>query len=110
MLNSLDKYVIEKQIGGGCLNAVFIARDRQGRAVALKRPVSSNNTAVLANFRRELKLLSSVKHPNIVSVLDSSAEGELYYVMPLLDGESLEARVRRLGALPPPRFVTSSPR
>ncbi len=101
MPNLLGKYVIEQQIRGGRLNAVFIARDQHGRAVVLKRPVSSD-AAIVANFRRELNLLSRVKHPNIVGVLDSCTEGDLpYYVMPLLEGESLEERVRRLGALPP---------
>ncbi|MCS6909557.1 MAG: serine/threonine protein kinase [Anaerolineales bacterium] len=100
MQNSPDRYVLERQIGGGHLSAVFIARDPQGRAVVLKRPASSD-AALVANFQREVELLSRVRHPNIVSVLESHAGPDPFYVMPLLEGESLEARVRRMGALPP---------
>lgn len=104
MPESLDRYVIERQIGGGRLTAVFAARDPQGRPVALKRPANSD-AAVAAGFRREVELLSRIKHPNVVAVLDASGGEQPYYAMPLLEGESLEARVRRKGALPPGEVV-----
>lgn len=100
MSTVLGRYLLEKQLGGGRLSAVFAARDPQGRAVALKR-LTNPDAALVANFRREVELLRRVSHPNIVPVLDAHVESEPhYYVMPLLEGESLEARVKREGALP----------
>ncbi|RMG62986.1 MAG: serine/threonine protein kinase [Chloroflexi bacterium] len=99
-----NKYNIDRIIWQGRLNEVCIAYDQQNRRVALKRPVSSDE-ATAKNFRRELNLLLGVKHPNIVSVLEYSDANELYYTMPWLDGESLEARVNRQRCALPPAEV-----
>ncbi|MCX7937975.1 MAG: protein kinase, partial [Thermoflexales bacterium] len=94
----LGKYILEHQIGGGHLSSVFAARDPNGNLIALKR-LNSPDPALVANFQREIDLLRRVSHPNIVPVLDANTEGEPFYTMPLLDGESLESLVRRNGPL-----------
>src|SRR6185437_2561702 len=52
-------------------------------------------------FHREIQLAASLQHPHIVPLLSAGqADDLLYYSMPLVDGESLRARLRREGELP----------
>ncbi len=97
------RYELRERIGAGGMGAVYRATDtRDGTDVAVKviRPEVSSETGA-ERFKREAQHTASVRHPNVVEVLDSgvSPEGELYLVMELLDGMSLE---ERLEILPPP--------
>jgi tetratricopeptide (TPR) repeat protein/TolB-like protein len=80
--------------------AVLLARDpRHNRELALKlfRPEVS---AALADerFEREIQVVARLNHPHIVPLFDSGAcAGYLYYVMPLVRGESLRQRMDREG-------------
>jgi serine/threonine-protein kinase len=52
-------------------------------------------------FLREIEIAAKLSHPNILPVHDSGAnQGVLYYVMPLVEGESLPARLKREKQLP----------
>src|SRR5262245_7709267 len=52
-------------------------------------------------FSREIEVAARLSHPHLVSVFDSGqAAGCLYFVMPLIEGESLRSRLAREGALP----------
>src|SRR5262249_12121818 len=52
-------------------------------------------------FRREVRALALLNHPNIVQAYDADRAGESHFlVMELVKGESLEAVVRRRGPLP----------
>ena len=79
---------------------VLLARDpRHNRELALKlfRPEVS---AALADerFEREIQVVARLNHPHIVPLFDSGAcAGYLYYVMPLVRGESLRQRLDREG-------------
>jgi serine/threonine protein kinase/Tfp pilus assembly protein PilF len=54
-------------------------------------------------FLQEIKTVASLTHPHIVTVHDSGeTQGHLFYVMPLIDGESLRERITREGRVPPP--------
>ena len=82
---------------------VYLAHDRQHhRNVAVKvlRPELSNAIGP-ERFLREIAITAQLDHPHIVPLLDSgkSAEGLLYYVMPLVEGESLRDRLARDGRL-----------
>src|SRR5687767_6616651 len=45
---------------------------------------------------RPIELTASLQHPHIVPVFDSgNADGQLFFVMPLIEGESLRARLQR---------------
>ncbi|MBA2627350.1 MAG: serine/threonine protein kinase, partial [Gemmatimonadales bacterium] len=98
-----DRYRIERQLGEGGMAVVFRASDlKHARPVALKvlRPELS---AVVGaeRFLREIQLTAKLQHPNIVPLFDSgSADGLLYYVMPVVEGETLRQRLTRDGALP----------
>ena len=83
---------------------VLVARDpRHNRELALKlfRPEVS---AALADerFEREIQVVARLNHPHIVPLFDSGAAAEcLYYVMPLVRGESLRQRLDRDGPFEP---------
>jgi serine/threonine protein kinase len=68
--------------------------------------LAANNDA-LARFRREAEITSRLGHPNLVNVIDfgTSQAGEPYLVMEYLEGEDLEARLRRCRTLPVPLVV-----
>ena len=52
-------------------------------------------------FLKEIELTASLQHPHILPLFDSgSADGQLYYVMPFVEGETLRARLERERQLP----------
>jgi len=93
-----DRYQLERQLGEGGMAVVFLATDlKHDRQVAVKvlRPELS---AVLGadRFLREIRVTAQLQHPHILPLHDSGAVGELlYYVMPLIKGESLRDRLSR---------------
>jgi len=93
-----DRYRIERELGRGGMATVYLARDtKHGRPVALKvmRPELSNALGP-DRFLREIGIAGRLQHPHILSLHDSGeAGGILYYVMPLVEGESLRARLAR---------------
>jgi serine/threonine protein kinase len=98
-----DRYRIERQLGAGGMATVYLAEDRRhGRQVALK-VLRKELAAALGHdrFLREIGIVASLVHPGITSLLDSGeAAGQLYYVMPYLEEDSLRARLNREGELP----------
>jgi eukaryotic-like serine/threonine-protein kinase len=93
-----DKYVIERELGGGGMSRVFVARDeRLDRRVVIKLlPPSVTATISADRFKREIMLAAGLQHPNIVPVLSAGEFGALpYFIMPFIDGESLRARMMR---------------
>lgn len=97
------RYTIEGLLGEGGMAQVYRARDvKHNRHVALKvlRPEISAALGT-ERFLREIDLAASLNHPNILALHDSGeANGLLYFVMPLMEGESLRARLDREGRLP----------
>lgn len=96
-------YRIEREVGVGGMATVYLAHDlKHDRDVALKilRP---ELTAAMGTdrFPREIHIIAQMQHPHILPLYDSGAtEGFLYYVMPFVEGESLRARLTRMGQLP----------
>ena len=88
---------------GGAYVRVFVAEDTSlGRKVVIKILPPELAAAVnLERFKREIQLAAKLQHPNIVTVLSAGdTDGLPYYTMPLVDGESLRARISREGELP----------
>ncbi|HEY6852731.1 MAG TPA: serine/threonine-protein kinase, partial [Gemmatimonadales bacterium] len=73
-----------------------------GRHVVVKVLAPELSAGVNADrFRRETQLAAGLQHPHIVPLLTAGTAGDLlYYTMPLVDGESLRARIARDGPLP----------
>lgn len=96
-------YEILDEIGRGGMATVYVAEDkRHSRRVALK-VLDQRIAASIGSgrFLREIQTAARLTHPNIVPLHDSGeADGRLYYVMPLISGESLRARITRDGPLP----------
>jgi eukaryotic-like serine/threonine-protein kinase len=93
-----DKYVLERELGGGGMSRVFVARDeRLERRVVIKLlPPQVTATISAERFKREIMLAAGLQHPNIVPVLSAGELGTLpYFIMPFIDGESLRARMMR---------------
>ena len=98
-----DRYTIEHQLGQGGMAIVYRAQDLvHQRAVALKVLRPEMTAAVGAQrFLREIEIERRLDHPNILPLLDWGwAGGCLYYAMPCIDGEALDARIRRERQLP----------
>src|SRR5689334_15413698 len=93
-----DRYSLERELGRGGMATVYLATDRRtGHPVAIKvlRPELSSALGT-ARFLREIDIVSTLSHPCLVPLIESGeAEGELYYVMPFIEGETLRARLRR---------------
>ena len=98
-----SKYAIDREIGVGGMARVYLAEDvKHHRKVAVKvlRPELAS---VLGpeRFLREIELAAGLTHPHILPLHDSGeADGFLYYVMPLVEGESLRDRLQREIQLP----------
>jgi serine/threonine-protein kinase len=92
-------------IGEGGMGEVYLAEHPSiGRQVAIKvlRSELGHDEQALARFVNEARAANSIRHPNIIEILDSGVtdNGISYLVMELLQGESLTSRIRRRGRLP----------
>jgi serine/threonine-protein kinase len=104
-LNALlaGRYEVEREIGAGGMATVYLARDlRHDRRVALKllRPELAS---VLGpeRFLSEIKVTANLQHPHLLPLFDSGeVEGQLFYVMPYVEGETLRHRLERERQLP----------
>jgi eukaryotic-like serine/threonine-protein kinase len=98
-----ERYRIERQLGEGGMAVVFCATDlKHDRQVAVKvlRPELSEIVGA-ERFLREIQVTAQLQHPHILPLFDSGAVAELlYYVMPLIRGESLRDRLTRVRQLP----------
>jgi serine/threonine protein kinase len=88
-------YEVEREIGRGGNARIFLARDSNGLAVALKILHPELLVSVAADrFLREIKLASRLNHPNIARLLDSGEQEWLvYYVMSYAEGQTLRERL-----------------
>ncbi len=97
-----ERYTVTSELGRGGMAIVHRARDaRHGRDVALKVMLPAIAASVGSErFLREIETAARLQHPHIVPVFDSGdAAGQLFFVMPLIEGESLRARLDREGKL-----------
>ena len=85
------------------MGTVYLAEDlKHRRRVALKVIDPELARAIGGDrFIREIEITARLSHPHIVPLFDSGMSGErLYYVMPLIEGETLRARLERDKQLP----------
>jgi serine/threonine protein kinase len=92
------RYEIDRELGRGGMATVFLARDlKHHRQVAVK-VLNADLRAVLGveRFLSEIRVTANLQHPNLLPLFDSGdAAGQLFYVMPYVDGESLRSRLDR---------------
>ena len=98
-----DRYTIDRELGRGGMATVYLARDhRHDRLVALKLLHGELAHSLGPDrFQREIRLAARLQHPHILGVHDSGeTEGQLWFTMPYVEGESLRERLRREKQLP----------
>ena len=97
------RYDLEREVGRGGMATVWLATDRKhSRKVALKvlHPELAASVGT-ERFLHEIEIVAGLTHPRILTLIDSGeADGLLFYVMPYVEGETLEERIVREGPLP----------
>src|SRR5262245_18816406 len=107
------QYTVERLLGQGGMGAVYLARDiTLDRPVAIKviNPDVASNATLRERFLLEARTVAKLRHPNIVSVYAAGeSNGQLYFVMEYVPGESLRdvlAREKRLDATRAERILS----
>src|SRR4051794_11105229 len=106
------RYRLEATIGHGGMGVVY-----RGTDLMMKRPIAVKlvrgvggvelDDEIAGRFHREARNTARIQHEHIVEVFDlgRTDDGGFYFVMELLDGESLSSRIRHQGTLSPPVTV-----
>jgi eukaryotic-like serine/threonine-protein kinase len=112
LLGSLidDRYEISAVIGEGGMGVVYAARHRVlGKRFALKalRPELAEDREIAARFMQEARTAASISHPGLVEITDFGRlpTGQPFFVMELLEGQSLSQLIRRGGPIPAARGI-----
>jgi len=97
------RYLVERELGEGGMALVFRAHQLEpARWVAIKvlKPEIAESVGT-TRFLREIAIEARLQHAHILPLLDyDTADGLLYYIMPLVEGETLRDRLRREVQLP----------
>jgi serine/threonine-protein kinase len=98
-----ERYRIERELGQGGMATVYLAEDlKHHRKVAIKVLKPELGAVIGAErFVREIQTAAALQHPHILGLIDSGeVDGTAYYVMPVVEGESLRDRLTREKQLP----------
>jgi serine/threonine protein kinase/tetratricopeptide (TPR) repeat protein len=97
-----DGFPIE--LGAGAIAITYRARDTVLNSVVALKVIDrrvAQMPGVRSRFLREARAAAQIRHPNVAHVSHyGEQDGECFYVMELVEGETLEARVRRDGPMP----------
>jgi serine/threonine-protein kinase len=102
----VGNYQVKSELGKGGMGVVYLAEHpRIGRQVAIKvlYPHVAQLPHAAERFEAEARIISRIRHPNVVDVYDFGAlgDGSLYYVMEVLYGVNLLRLLQQRGAMPP---------
>ena len=95
----VGKYKILSPLGSGGFGTVYLAEDTWiDKKVAIKVPHRQN--VDFGDLLREPRLLASLNHPNIVSILTAEKQSNLFFiVMEYVPGNTLETVISRDGSI-----------
>ena len=98
--HTIGNYKITAKLGEGGMGVVYLAEHPViGKKEAMKaiHPELSKNSDVVSRFVTEAKAVNQIGHEHIVDIADfgNTPDGEFYFVMEYLQGESLSDRLRR---------------
>jgi serine/threonine protein kinase/Tfp pilus assembly protein PilF len=92
------------ELGAGAMAITYRARDTVLNSVVALKVIDrkvAKMPGVRSRFLREARAAAQIRHPNVARVTHYGEQnGECFYVMELVEGETLEAKVRREGAMP----------
>ncbi|MFA6210045.1 MAG: serine/threonine-protein kinase [Candidatus Obscuribacterales bacterium] len=99
-----DRYIVESVLGLGGMSVVYKARHKlMDRTVAIKmlHNVLKQDVTALERFKLEAQAASSLSHQNVITVYDFGVtpDGEPFFVMDCLEGESLKDLIERKGRI-----------
>src|SRR5690242_19468899 len=98
-------YELEHEIGRGGMGIVYRARDRRLKrpvAVMLLPPDLAYRPDIRSRFLREAETSAQLSHPNIVPIYTvEEADNLVFFIMGLVNGDTLARRLRDRGAMPP---------
>jgi serine/threonine-protein kinase len=108
-----SRYRIDAVVGSGGMSTVYRAFDtvlERQVAIKLMHREMARDSDQLERFRREARAVAQLNHPHIVGVIDAGEEGDPahptpYIVFEYVEGETLKARIRRLGPLGVPEAL-----
>src|SRR5687767_3303585 len=107
---TIGNYTVTAKLGEGGMGVVYLAEHPViGRKVALKaiHPELSRNPDVVSRFMHEAKAVNQISNEHIVDVSDfgTTSDGEFYFIMEYLNGESVADRLRRERLFDPHRSM-----
>src|SRR5213080_2705236 len=92
------------ELGAGAMAVTYRARDTVLNSEAALKVIErrvAQNLGARSRFLREARAAANIHHPNVARVSHyGEQDGECFYAMELVEGETLEARVRRAGPMP----------
>src|SRR6266496_1310826 len=92
------------ELGAGAMAITYRARDTVLNSVVALKVIDrkvAHNPGARSRFLREARAAANIRHPNVARVTNyGEQDGECFYAMELVEGETLEARVRRDGPMP----------
>ncbi len=103
----IGKYKVLRQLGAGGMGVVYVGEhERLGKPVAIKviSPQLSLDRQIIQRFFNEATAATRIHHPGIIEIFDYGEDeqtGSAYFVMELLAGEPLAARINREGQMQP---------
>lgn len=100
-----DRYQVLRLLGRGGMGRVYeveLTQLKKRYAIKVLAEQLAGKKDALLRFRREAEIVASLKHPNIIEIIDWATldDGRPLYVMELLEGTDLEERIKLHGALP----------
>ncbi len=103
---SIGPYRIVRKLGEGGMGAVWLGEHQLlGRRAAIKvlLPIYSANQGIVQRFFNEARAVTAVADPGIVQVFDfgQHTDGSAFLVMEFLEGEAMDARLKRIGRFSP---------
>jgi serine/threonine-protein kinase len=107
---TIGNYTITAKLGEGGMGVVYLAEHPViGRKVALKaiHPELSRNPEVVSRFITEAKSVNQIGNEHIVDIHDfgNTSDGEFYFIMEFLQGESLADKLKRERFFPAARAL-----
>ena len=101
-MDRIGSYELLQEVARGGQGTIYRARGADGQQVAVKvlHAQPAGDRKAIKRFQGEVEALTGLRHPNVVSILDSGAQlGSPWLALEFVEGTSLEARLRA-GPLP----------